>query len=85
MSELMAALETSRMTMFENAGNNRPDAPVTALSKPPVPDSAIDGHTPSLPNSRLVRSGKVRVGILLWALGVPIPLILLFFLIRGCM
>lgn len=31
------------------------------------------------------RSGKVRPGILLWALGVPIPLILLVLLIRGCM
>lgn len=31
------------------------------------------------------RWGKIRTGILLWALGVPIPLILLFFLIRGCM
>ncbi len=30
------------------------------------------------------RSGKVRGGILLWALGVPIPLILLFLLFRGC-
>ena len=31
------------------------------------------------------RSGKVRPAILLWALGVPIPFILVFFLIRGCM
>lgn len=30
------------------------------------------------------RSGKVRPMILLWALGVPIPLILLIVLIRGC-
>lgn len=30
------------------------------------------------------RSGKVRMGILLWALGVPIPLVLLFLLVRGC-
>jgi len=36
-------------------------------------------------DSTWVRSGKVRTGILLWALGVPIPLLLLFFLIRGCM
>lgn len=33
---------------------------------------------------RWSRPGKVRHGILLWLLGVPIPLILLFFLIRGC-
>ena len=31
------------------------------------------------------RAGKVRTGILLWALGVPIPLVLLFLLVRGCM
>lgn len=29
-------------------------------------------------------SGKVRTGVLLWALGVPLPLILLFVLLRGC-
>ena len=30
------------------------------------------------------KAGKVRTGVLLWALGVPIPLILLFWLMRGC-
>jgi hypothetical protein len=30
------------------------------------------------------RAGKVRTGVLLWALGVPLPLILLFVLLRGC-
>ncbi len=30
------------------------------------------------------RAGKVKTGILLWALGIPIPLILLFFLFRSC-
>ena len=30
------------------------------------------------------RAGKVRPAILLWALGVPIPLVLLFVAIRGC-
>ena len=29
-------------------------------------------------------SGKVKAGILMWALGVPIPFILLFLLLRGC-
>ncbi len=28
--------------------------------------------------------GKVRMAVLLWALGIPIPLVLLFLLIRGC-
>lgn len=31
-----------------------------------------------------VREGKVRPAILLWALGVPIPLILLILLLRSC-
>lgn len=31
------------------------------------------------------RAGKLRTGCLLWLLGVPIPLILLIFLIKGCM
>lgn len=30
------------------------------------------------------RSGKMRPMILLWALGVPIPIILVILLIRGC-
>jgi hypothetical protein len=30
------------------------------------------------------RTAKVRVGILLWALGVPLPIVLLVVLIRGC-
>jgi hypothetical protein len=33
----------------------------------------------------LARPGKVRPAILLWALGVPIPLVLLFLLLRSCM
>ena len=31
------------------------------------------------------RAGKARTGILLWLLGVPIPIIILIFLVRGCM
>jgi hypothetical protein len=34
--------------------------------------------------AKAAEAGKVRMGILLWALGVPIPLILLFMLFRGC-
>ena len=29
-------------------------------------------------------SGKTRPLILLWALGIPIPLLILFVLLRGC-
>lgn len=35
-------------------------------------------------NFHASRSGKARTGILLWLLGVPIPLIILFFLIKSC-
>jgi len=35
-------------------------------------------------NFRTSRPGKARTGILLWLLGVPIPLIILFFLIKSC-
>jgi len=31
------------------------------------------------------RVGKAKWGILMWLLGVPIPIILLIFLLRGCM
>jgi hypothetical protein len=33
---------------------------------------------------RHARAGKVRPMILLWALGVPIPIILLILMFRGC-
>jgi hypothetical protein len=29
-------------------------------------------------------SGKLRSGILMWLLGIPIPIILLIFLFKGC-
>jgi len=29
-------------------------------------------------------SGKARTALLLWLLGVPLPLILLFYALRGC-
>jgi hypothetical protein len=44
------------------------------------------GGSPSAAtNAPVTRTGKARTGILLWLLGVPIPIILLIFLIRGCM
>jgi hypothetical protein len=30
------------------------------------------------------QSGKARTGILLWLIGIPLPLILLFYLVKGC-
>jgi hypothetical protein len=35
--------------------------------------------------SRRTRSGKARTAILLWLLGIPIPVILLIFLLKSCM
>jgi hypothetical protein len=34
-------------------------------------------------NKRIERSGKAGY-LLLWLLGVPIPVLLIFFLLRGC-
>jgi hypothetical protein len=31
-----------------------------------------------------IRSGRVKPMVLLWALGVPLPIVLLIFLLRGC-
>jgi hypothetical protein len=38
----------------------------------------------SKPVPREPEAGKVRPALLLWALGLPIPLVLLFVLLRGC-
>jgi len=40
--------------------------------------------TPGKLSLRSFRTGKARTGILLWLLGVPIPLVILFFLIKSC-
>lgn len=42
------------------------------------------GSPPQLHERAGWRFGKMRPAILLWALGVPIPFVLLFLLIRGC-
>lgn len=33
---------------------------------------------------RTNEEGKVRPAVLFWALGVPLPIIFLFFIFRGC-
>lgn len=35
-------------------------------------------------NTTSKQSGRVRPAILLWALGVPLPIVLLVLLFRGC-
>lgn len=39
---------------------------------------------PHRKQTRYSRPGKIKGALLMWLLGVPIPLILLFFLIKGC-
>ena len=33
---------------------------------------------------RAAEAGRARTGILLWLLGVPIPIIIIIYLLRGC-
>lgn len=58
----------------------------TSLLTPSVSDvpSPNDRGTPAPAGWWASRPGRIRPMILLWALGVPIPIILIIFLIRGC-
>ncbi len=49
----------------------------------PSPEHPNSNAAPRPLSSRW-RSAKVRWAVLLWAIGVPLPLVLLFVLIRGC-
>ena len=42
----------------------------------------MKSRTPA--RSLRARMGKIRTGVLLWALGVPIPILLLLWLFKGC-
>ncbi|MBC7771032.1 MAG: hypothetical protein H7210_00920 [Pyrinomonadaceae bacterium] len=56
-----------------------------ALSKVPATRATVRIETRSVAErQRWSRSGKMRPMILLWALGIPIPIILVIFLVRGC-
>lgn len=68
---------------FQGAcGDENPSAAKAA----PGPCSHPMPHAPVWSATRKwSRPGKVRMGILLWALGVPIPLVLLFLLFRSCL
>ncbi len=57
--------------------------PITRLNTSQA--NASEPRTAVRPIQFWSRPGKIRPAILLWALGVPIPLILLVFLLRGCM
>ncbi len=46
-------------------------------------------ESPSIPpadggRGERANAGRVRWAVLMWALGVPLPLVLLFLLFRGC-
>ncbi len=58
-----------------------PDADIPATLHAPLPQPSPADLRWSL---NWARPGKMRPAILLWAIGVPIPLVLLFVLIRGC-
>lgn len=48
----------------------------------PSPDDPPVWRVP--PHAANSRPGKARTAVLLWLLGVPIPIIILIMLIRGC-
>ena len=35
-------------------------------------------------NERIERSGKLRGALLMWLIGIPLPIILLIYLFKGC-
>lgn len=55
--------------------------PVAIGTQIPAPRSTQQTAKPGYPS----RPGKVRPMILLWALGIPIPVILVIVLVRGCL
>lgn len=63
-----------------------PAAPLSeAVSDTPGATLPTGYVTPALLRWQRIRSaGKVRPMVLLWALGVPIPILLIIFLARGC-
>lgn len=46
--------------------------------------SLVTKITPTSGRSRWYPAGKMRPMVLLWALGIPLPIVLIIFLIRGC-
>lgn len=70
--------------------DNAPTQSTATPTPTPTPATQIrfPGGSPRLGFSSVFtkasRPGKVRPMILLWALGVPIPLILLLLLLRSC-
>ena len=65
-------------------GNSSSKNNAVSISRTARIVTRVEGRT-AAERRRWSRSGKMRPMILLWALGVPIPIILIIFLVRGCM
>lgn len=50
----------------------------------PTPLSSTTTPARTLPKRRFARAGEVNWTVLLWAIGVPLPLVLIIALVRGC-
>jgi hypothetical protein len=59
-------------------GDTNPMKAVPTAEKPPSSSLQLRA------TEALARAGKARTAVLLWLLGIPLPLILLFLLLRGC-
>jgi hypothetical protein len=44
----------------------------------------MDSHFPDLERDVAARAGKARTALLFWLLGVPLPIILVIWLAKGC-
>ena len=53
-------------------------------NSPKPTKAALDAGLPESSAKHRAPAGKIRPAVLLWALGVPIPLVLIFVLVRGC-
>ena len=49
----------------------------------PSPTS-LSPETTAMLDQHRAQGGKVRTGVLLWALGVPIPIIIILWALKGC-
>lgn len=73
------------MNPFASSNESTISAPKAGMVKFPTQTSLAGQVVPALLRTQRTRSaGKVRPMVLLWALGVPIPILLIIFLVRGC-
>jgi len=74
------------MNMFDPSANTTSASHhAAALESSGVTESPSGHVIPALLKNQRIRSaGKVRPMVLLWALGVPLPIVLIILLVRGC-